>query len=321
MQHRSKLVTTTGYVTHNAFLEHDTGSGHAERSARIAGLQPHLERSGIFAELQRVVATEAPLEKLRRVHDENYVAEVKRRIERGDMLLDAGDTAVSSGSWRAALLAAGGALDATDRVMRGEWDNAFLAARPPGHHAEHDHAMGFCLFNNIAVAAQHLLDEHKLERVAILDWDVHHGNGTQHAFEHDPRVLFVSLHQYPHYPGTGSSTERGLGAGEGATLNLPLEAGSTDRDYLKIFEERALPALDEFAPEFLLISAGFDAHERDPLAGMRVTEAGFAAMTASAVQLAKQHCDGRVVSLLEGGYDLEALQNSVEVHLAGLLQT
>lgn len=307
-------------MTHTAFLEHDTGPGHAERSARIAGLQPHLEACGLFAELDRRDATEVATEQLGRVHDETYVAEVRRRIAAGETLLDAGDTVVSSGSWQAAILAAGGAVDSVDRVMRGEWKNAFLAARPPGHHAEHDRAMGFCLFNNVAVAAQHLIDEHKLERVAILDWDVHHGNGTQHAFEHDPRVLFISMHQWPHWPGTGAASERGLSAGEGTTLNVPMDSGSTDRDYLTAVEKQVLPALDEFAPEFLLISAGFDAHERDPLSSTRVTEAGYAAMTKLALASAAQHAQGRVVSLLEGGYDLEALQNSVEVHLAGLLE-
>ncbi len=307
-------------MTHAAFLEHDTGAGHAERSARVAGLQPHLEACGVYSELDLSEATELAQEKLSRVHDANYVASVRRRIAAGETLLDAGDTAVSSGSWRAALLAAGGAVNAVDRVMSGDWKNAFLAARPPGHHAEFDRAMGFCLFNNVAVAAMHLIDEHKLERVAILDWDVHHGNGTQHAFEHDPRVMFVSLHQWPHYPGTGAASERGLTAGEGTTLNVPMGAGSTDRDYLDSFEKRVLPALDEFAPEFLLISAGFDAHERDPLSGTCVTEAGYAEMTKLAIQSAQQHAQGRIVSLLEGGYDLVALQKSVEVHLGELLQ-
>ena len=313
-------MATTGYISHPAFLRHDTGQGHPERSARIAGLEPHLERAGIFAELQQVEALEIATSELCSVHDENYIEGVRRRVAAGESFLDEGDTIVSSGSWRAALLAAGGAVDATDRVMRGEWDNAFLAARPPGHHAERDRAMGYCLFNNVAIAAQHLLSKHKLSRIAILDWDVHHGNGTQHAFEHDPRVLFISMHQWPLYPGTGAASERGLSAGEGATLNLPLEAGSADREYLATFEQRVLPALDEFAPEFLLISAGFDAHERDPLGGMRVTREGFTSMTDLALRCAKQHCGGRVVSLLEGGYDLEGLHNSVEVHLAGLLR-
>lgn len=308
----------TGFLTHPAFLAHDTGPAHAERAARLEVLEPHLAESGILAELDRRETQAISLEKLYDVHDADYVANAQQRIEAGATILDAGDTAVCPASWQAALLAAGGACDAVDLVQRGELKNAFLAARPPGHHAERGHAMGFCIFNNVAVAATHLLREHGLERVAIVDWDVHHGNGTQHTFEADPRVLFVSLHQFPHYPGTGAASERGRGDGEGTTLNVPMAAGEGDRDYLSAFESLVLPTLENFAPQFLLISAGFDAHERDPLSSTRVTEDGYREMTRLALQFAREHCGGRLVSLLEGGYDLEGLRNSVRVHLEEL---
>jgi acetoin utilization deacetylase AcuC-like enzyme len=310
----------TGFVTHAAFLAHDTGAAHAERRARLEVLEPHLASEGLLEDLERADPREATPEQLRAVHDADYVAAAERRIAAGEQVLDAGDTVVSPASWRAALLAAGGATLAVDEVQCGHWSNAFLAARPPGHHAERSHAMGFCIFNNVAVAAAHLLNQHGLERVAILDWDVHHGNGTQHTFERDPRVFFASLHQWPHYPGTGAASERGYGEGEGATLNVPMDAGDGDREYLEVFERKVLPALEDFAPQFVLISAGFDAHERDPLSSTRVTEEGYRQMTAGIADLARRHCGGKLVSLLEGGYDLDALKRSVGVHLAGLLE-
>ena len=312
------MSSRTGFVEHSIFLRHDTGPAHPECKERLESVLAHLEETGLGAELDRVEAPLVALDAVRRVHTDDYVAEVERRIRAGERQLDWGDTVVSSDSWEAARRASGGALECVDRVMRGDWKNAFLAARPPGHHAEHDRAMGFCLFNNVAVAARHLIDEHGLDRVAILDWDVHHGNGTQHSFERDPNVFFASLHQWPHYPGTGSDKERGLGDGEGATLNCPMRMGSNDADYLRAFEAQVLPALEEFAPQFLLISAGFDAHVEDPLSGTLVTEDGYAEMSKLACDLAERHCGGRIVSLLEGGYDLGALARSVATHLGVL---
>lgn len=208
--------------------------------------------------------------------------------------------------------------DAAERVLAGEWSNAFCAVRPPGHHAETSRSMGFCLFNSVAVAARRLVQSAGLERVAILDWDVHHGNGTQEIFESDPRVFYASLHEHPLYPGTGAAEERGTGEGEGATLNVPMRAGSGDVQWLGQLEGTVLPALEAFAPEFVLISAGFDAHRLDPLAGCEVTEGGYREMTRAVLDLARRCADGRVVSVLEG-YHLEALAASVEVHVEELL--
>jgi acetoin utilization deacetylase AcuC-like enzyme len=203
--------------------------------------------------------------------------------------------------------------------MDGVWANAFVACRPPGHHAEAREAMGFCLFNNVAVAAAHLRIRRGVERVAILDWDVHHGNGTQHIFEADPSVFYASLHQWPWYPGTGAADECGIGAGDGATLNCPMRAGTGDREWLHALETQVFPALEAFDPGFVLVSAGFDAHERDPLSHTRVTTDGFRRMTELAKALAASRCGGRLVSVLEGGYDLGALAESVEAHVAELL--
>jgi len=222
-------------------------------------------------------------------------------------------------SCTAALLAAGAGITAVEQVLAGNVSSCFCAVRPPGHHAEADRAMGFCLFNNIAVAAAYATNHQRVEKAAIVDWDVHHGNGTQNIFYGNPDILYISLHQYPHYPGSGSAGERGADAGEGLTLNLPMSAGSGDREYLAAFEERVIPAIKTFSPGLLLISAGFDAHAEDPLSQVRLTENGFAGMTAMLRQCAESCCEGRIVSLLEGGYDLDALARSVAAHLQALL--
>ena len=227
-------------------------------------------------------------------------------------MLDGGDTCASGDSFDVALHAAGAALRAVDAVMTGEAVSAFCAVRPPGHHAERDEPMGFCLLNNAAIAARHAQRRHGADRVAILDWDVHHGNGTQHIFEEDPSVLYISLHQYPFYPGTGSRAEQGIGRGKGATLNVPLPAGTGEEGYRAAFHDEVLPALDDFRPALLIISAGFDAHRDDPLADMLLTDESYAEFTCLVKRFAP------TVSVLEGGYDLEALARSVEAHLRAL---
>ncbi len=309
----------TAYLTSPCFARHDTGASHPERAARLAAIARRLEGSGLLAELEREDAPDATRAALVRVHDPAHVARVEAAIARGARVLDEGDTRVSADSFRAALAAAGGAVRAVDLVLDGAADHAFVGARPPGHHAERGEAMGFCLFNNAAVAAAHLRQARGLSRVAILDWDVHHGNGTQHLFEEDPTVFYASLHQWPLYPGTGSAQERGIGAGEGATLNCPQPPGAGDREWLSALEDEILPAIEGFDPEFVIVSAGFAAHARDPLAQTRLSTGAFAKMTAAVLDLARRRCGGRVVSLLEGGYDLDALAESVEAHVAELV--
>lgn len=310
-------MTRTGYLSSPLFARHDTGPQHPERAERLVAIERELHASGIWSELEHETCPELAPATLALAHDERYVAWAETRIAAGARTLDEGDTRVSADSWRAALAAAGGAVRAVDRVLAGEWDNAFVAARPPGHHAERDQAMGFCLFNNVAIAAAHAR-ACGIERVAILDWDVHHGNGTQHIFERDPSVFYASLHQWPLYPGTGLASERGLGTGDGATLNAPLPPRSGDAEWLAAFEEELLPALDTFRPGLVLISAGFDAHAEDPLAQTRLTDEAYRTMTHGVLELARKHAGGRCVSLLEGGYDLAALGRCVRVHLEEL---
>jgi acetoin utilization deacetylase AcuC-like enzyme len=286
------------------FSDHLTPPGHPERVSRaevLLSVAADLRAAGADVREPRRVTDD----ELLRVHDADYLTLLRETAGRA-VALDP-DTFTSPESYEVARLAAGAAAGAVDAVLEGDrGTRAFALVRPPGHHAERARAMGFCLFNNVAVAAAHARAR-GVARVAIVDYDVHHGNGTQHTFYDDPNVLFVSSHQYPYYPGTGAAGETGAGAGRGFTVNLPLAAGATDADYERVFAEVAFPVLRQFKPELIVVSAGFDAHADDPLGGMRLTAAEFVRLTAAVVTVADECCDGRVVALTEGGYDLKAL--------------
>jgi len=307
------------FIYHEDYLKHKTGFMHPESEQRLVAMLEHLQTIDLWNAMEHITPEPSQLRWIAKVHSIRYIEFVSEMCRIGETVLDSGDTHVSRDSYAAALLAAGGVLAGVDFAMRGDNHRAFCAVRPPGHHAEHDHAMGFCLFNNIAIGARYAQEHHGLTRVAIVDWDVHHGNGTQAAFYDDPSVLYVSIHQYPYYPGTGGKNERGAGNGTGTTLNIPLNAGSGDEVYLDAMREIIVPALVDFSPELIMISAGFDAHRDDPLAGMNVTEKGFGEMTRLILE-ASESARGRIVSVLEGGYDLKALGRSVESHLRELMK-
>ena len=289
------------------FRTHTSPEGHPERAERLDAIDRAL--APLLGRVLEVAPRAASDDEILRAHSAEHLA-LLQKLEGQTTQLDP-DTYISPRSHEVARLAAGSAVELALRVARGEARSGFALTRPPGHHAERERAMGFCLLNNVAVAAQALRAEAGLERIAIVDWDVHHGNGTQHLFEHERDVLFVSLHQFPFYPGTGALRERGSGAGEGATLNLPLPAGCGDAEYAAAFEQIVIPTLREFRPELLLISAGFDAHARDPLASMQVSSDGFRVLAGMLRALAEEVCAGRMLLTLEGGYDLEALGESV----------
>lgn len=307
-----------GFVYDADYLKHDTGFGHPERPQRLEILLRHLQHSELWEGMKHLHVTPASLDWIGLVHPEHHIKMIEKKCLRGERVLDAGDTHVSPESYDVALKAAGGVLGAIDDVLRGNLQSAFCAVRPPGHHAETATVMGFCLFNNVAIGARYAQTKYGVDRIAIVDWDVHHGNGTQEIFYDDYSVLYVSLHQYPFYPGTGAATERGSGKGEGFTLNCPMQAGSGEKEYLDAFQNQILPALDTYQPQLLLISAGFDAHKDDPLANINLTEESFEKMTEMLMDVASKHCGGRIVSVLEGGYNLEALARSVEGHLTKL---
>ncbi|MGB2867021.1 MAG: histone deacetylase [Bacteroidota bacterium] len=313
-------MNRVGFVYHQDFLRHDTGRGHPERKERLEAVTKHLKEIGMLDRLIQVTPGPAPLEWIVKVHPEQYVHWVEQQCRNGETLLDGGDTHVCPESYTVALLACGSVLEAVDNVLSAKVSSAFCAVRPPGHHAETATAMGFCLLNNVAVGARYAQSRHSVGRIAIVDWDVHHGNGTQEIFYEDPSVLYISLHQYPLWPGTGAASDTGSGKGEGYTVNCPMRQGSGEQEYLAAFEEKILPALRSFRPELLLISAGFDAHKDDPLANIQLTEGSFGKMTKLVIGIADEYCEGRIVSVLEGGYNLNALAHSVECHLQTLME-
>ena len=299
----------TGYVYHPIFLEHDL-RGHPENQQRLRTILRVLEEHHMVDRLTPIPAVPISPERLQRCHQPLYIQQVQRLAHQGGGQLDL-DTYVSSASYDAALMAAGGLVEATRAVLDGEVDNAFALVRPPGHHALRDRGMGFCLFNNIAIAARYALAERGVDRVLIVDFDVHHGNATQAEFEADPAVMYISTHQYPYYPGTGHWRETGLGEGAGSIVNVPLGGGVGDVGFARIFKEVVGPAAWRFQPELILVSAGYDAHWDDPLASMQLSVAGYAAIARALKELAEELCQGRLVFTLEGGYHLEALAYSI----------
>jgi len=310
-------MNKVGYVYDPVYLRHDTGA-HPENSRRLEAIIARLERSGLKERLELLKPLPAAEAELAFVHDEDYIARIKEVARQGGGYLDS-ETIMSPGSYDAALYAAGGAISAVDAVMDGTVNSAFALVRPPGHHATPGEAMGFCIFNNVAIAARHALKKHGLGRAAIIDFDVHHGNGTQAAFYNDPAVLYVSTHQYPHYPGTGEINETGAGRAAGTNVNIPLPRGCGDAEYERVFTQIITPTVKRFQPGLILVSAGYDAHWTDELAEMRVTVKGFARMAGIIKELADGLCGGKIVLGLEGGYGLEALAGSVEATFKVLL--
>jgi acetoin utilization deacetylase AcuC-like enzyme len=308
------MAMTTLLYTHQACLGHDPGPHHPESPARLEAILAALASSE-FAALDRREAPRAALDAIARVHPNGFAERLLAAIpQHGYAALDA-DTVLSPGSGEAALRAAGAVVAAVDAVIAGEGKNAFCAVRPPGHHAEPLHAMGFCLFNNVAIGALHARAVHGLGRIAVVDFDVHHGNGTQAAFEADPNLLYASTHQMPLYPGTGAFSERGVGN----IVNVPLRPMSGSREFRHAFTVGILPALEQFRPELILVSAGFDAHRSDPLAQLMLEEADFGWVTDQLLEVAARHARGRLVATLEGGYDLKALAASAAAHVGRLM--
>jgi acetoin utilization deacetylase AcuC-like enzyme len=306
----------TLYLTHPAYLDHDTGAGHPERADRLRAIEKVLSHE-LFSALKREEPPQAGFDAIGRVHTRGYIEAVRNAVPAEDIVYLDGDTMMSPGSLRAALYAAGAGMRAVDAVMAGEVKTAFCAVRPPGHHAEPRHAMGFCLFNNIAIAALHARAVHGVERVAVVDFDVHHGNGTQSAFWSDKNLFFASTHQMPLYPGTGHPSETGIANN---IVNVPLRPGDGGDAFRDALANRILPALSGFTPDLVLISAGFDAHHNDPLADIHLLEDDYAWATYRIAEIAQKFAGGRVISLLEGGYDLRALAQSVAVHVKALME-
>lgn len=309
-----------GLVYHRDYLRHDPGAYHPEHAGRLEAVMQALEASGQARQLVNLTWDNDPQEWVAEVHDPRLLSLVQAASRQGRVALDP-DTVVSSGSHRAALQAVAGTLAAADAVASGQLSHVFCAVRPPGHHAEAHRSMGFCLFNNVAILARYLQKRHGMANILIIDWDVHHGNGTQHIFEEDPSVLYISTHQFPFYPGTGATRETGVGRGEGYTMNVPLPAGSDDATYIEAFEQEILPRALAYRPDCVVLSAGFDAHYADPLAQMQVTEEGYRRMTRVVKEIAATCSQQRLISVLEGGYNLEALGRSVTAHIEELQRT
>ena len=305
----------TGYLYDEIYLDHDTGGYHPERPERLTAIQLVVKNTGLAGKLSRFNAAEADVDTVALVHDRGYVEQVKRECEAGYGNLSTGDTTICPLSYTIALKAAGGVLGVVDAVMGGKAKNGFCAVRPPGHHASQRRGMGFCVFNNIAIAARYAQKKYGLERVLIADWDVHHGNGTQDIFYADPTVFFMSTHQYPWYPGTGHYTETGEGRGKGFTMNRPFPAGAGNTEIVGAFRNDFLTAARTFKPELTLVSAGFDSRVGDPLGYLQIDDQGFRELTRIMIEISSISGNGRLISILEGGYSLEGLGAAVSAHL------
>lgn len=311
-------MAKVGIVLDKLYVDHDNGMGHPESQERILAIVDMLKFTKLFDEVVRIEPRDATKEEITLVHTLKHYDNIASTKGRPKVFLDA-DTSTCPVSFDAALRAAGGMISAIDSVLSKEVDRAFPLVRPPGHHAEADRAMGFCLFNNVAVGAAYLTEVKGLERVLVIDWDIHHGNGTQHIFYDTSKVLYFSTHQYPFYPGTGAAEEVGSGEGKGYTVNVPMEPGMGDDEFIRIFEEILKPIIDQYKPEFILVSAGFDIYFEDPLGGMKVSPEGFAKLTRLLTDEADKICDGKIVFLLEGGYNLDGLWISTKEVIEELL--
>ena len=306
---------TTGLLYDERYLNHDTGFGHPECPQRISSIVSHLQKLPIYSTFKHLKPKQTELDWILTTHTADYIKRAQDACKNSSQILDTPDVVVSKESFEIAKLAAGGALRLADELIKGNISNGFAILRPPGHHAEANRAMGFCLFNNIAILARYLQKQHAVNKIVILDWDVHHGNCTQHTFYEDPSVFYMSLHQYPFYPGTGSVLETGEGRGVGTTLNCPMSAGTSDKDYKEAFIKKIIPAIKNYKPDIVLISAGFDAHKDDPLANINLSTECFKWMSERIAETAGEICNGRIISLLEGGYNLKVLPLCVEEHL------
>lgn len=310
----------TGLVTESAYADHNAVDWHPECPARLRAVLDGIARAVPVAALERIAAREATVAELTLCHRASYVDLVREEVEAGFGTLSTGDTDVGPRSYAVSRLAVGGVLAAVDAVFAGRVRNAFCAVRPPGHHASQARGMGFCLFNNVAIAARYAQQRHGVRRVLIVDWDVHHGNGTQDIFYEDDSVYFFSTHEWPLYPGTGAPSEIGAGAGRGTTMNCVFAAGTRGEAVMAAFRERLVPAADQFAPELVLISAGFDARKEEPISNLLLEDADFAALTGVVMDIAERHAGGRLVSSLEGGYGLPGLASSAAAHVKRLTE-
>lgn len=314
-------MAKTGLVYDDLYLNHDTGCNHPEKAQRLTAIIEALEEAELLDKLLRIEPMPAKRSIVELCHESNYIDRFKSGVESSLPFLDTPECPLSPATFEAAVYAVGGVLTGIDKVIQGDIRNCFCAVRPPGHHAERSVAMGFCYFNNVAVGARYLQKQHSIERILIIDWDVHHGNGTQHTFEQDPSVFYISFHQDPFtcYPGTGSASETGTDKGKGYTLNFPMPPGAGNQEYFEAMET-VEQEMDKFRPRFVLISAGFDAHMDDPLANINLTTKGYEGLTRKVKGIAENHAEGKLVSMLEGGYNLPALGESVETHIQVLLE-
>ena len=314
-------MAKTGLVYDDIYLNHDTGPHHPETAKRLTAIIESLRTTGLLEKLFPIESEPAKRDIISFCHEPDYIDKFERDVTNASPFIHTPECPLSPNTFEVARYAVGGVLKGVDEVLEGRVKNCFCAVRPPGHHAERSRAMGFCYFNNVAIAATYLQKQHDIDRIMIIDWDVHHGNGTQHIFEENPSVFYISLHQDPSscYPGTGWSQETGSGKGKGYTLNFPMPPGSSDKEYLKAMEHIE-QTMAHFKPQFVLISAGFDAHMADPLAHIRLTKKGYESLTRSVKNIAESYAKGRIVSVLEGGYNMEALKESLEAHITVLME-